>query len=360
MKKRVDPLWSDVVSAMRFPLVVLVVFSHCVLIRENVPAEFVLSGDNVFLMVELLFRSFGSVAVPWFALISGYFFLSHNNFSVRDYRGAVLRRVRTLLIPYVLWNILFVIAIWSKNTIAGYVGFSAGVQPVEIAQLEHHSLLELIMLPINHPLWYIRELLYLTVLSPLVYLSVRYLGRGAVVLWALLHLFGMRWGVIYTLCSPIAFYFAIGMYLSYYSVDVLRLCHRLRWVGAVGMVCYFVLVVFYNDCRYVWLVRPFVIMSMLISLFNLYAWLRSRWAFGFDLSLRLSAATFFVYAVHAMIIINLIRGGLYTTPLGSNSWGHTAIFFLTGLLTTLVSLGIYYGFSRYLPRVTRVLCGGRS
>lgn len=360
MTKRVDPRWSEVVNAMRFPLVVLVVFSHCVLIRENSPAQLSLSGDNVFLMVELLFRSFGSVAVPWFALISGYFFISKHQMTLRDYGTSVSRRVRTLLIPYVLWNLLFIVAVWSKNTIASYVGFALGVQPIEVAQLKNNSLLELLLLPIDHPLWYVRELMYLTLLSPLVYLSVRYLRWGSVVLWCALYLFGSRLGVFVTLRTPIAFYFALGMYLRHSAVDVLALCHRLRYIGFVGAVVYVVFFVFYNDHQLGPYIRAAVIMGLIIALFNLFAWLRDRQSAFIGLALRLSSATFFVYALHAMLIINLVRGVLYLTPLGENGWGHTAIFFLTGILTTLISLGVYRLASAYLPKTTAILCGGRA
>lgn len=360
MTKRVDPRWSEVVNAMRFPLVVLVVFSHCVLIRENTPAQLSLNGDNVFLIVELLFRSFGSVAVPWFALISGYFFMSKSEMTLQDYGVAVGRRVRTLLVPYVLWNLLFIAAVWSKNTIASYIGFAPGVQPIEIALLENHSLLELLLLPIDHPLWYIRELMYLTLLSPLVYLSVRYLRWGSVVLWGALYLFGGRFGVFPTLKTPIAFYFALGMYLRHSAVDVLALCQRLRYVGLIGAMVYVVFVVFYNDLQGENYIRSAVIMALIIALFNLFAWLRDRQSVFVGLALRLSSATFFVYALHAMVIINLVRGVLYLTPLGSNGWGHTIIFLLTGILTTLISLGAYRLASSYLPKTTTVLSGGRA
>ncbi len=360
MSKQLDPRWSEVVNAMRFPLVVLVVFSHCVLIRDNIPAKLSLTGDNVFLIVELIFRSFGAVAVPWFALISGYFFISKRSFAVSDYRQAVTRRVHTLLVPYVVWNLLFIAAVWSKNVISEYVGFAPGVQPVEIAQLEHYSIFELLLLPLNHPLWYVRELMYLTVLSPIVYLSVRYLRWGAVGLWGVFYLFGSTLGLFGTLSSPIAFYFSLGMYLRYDAVDVLRLCYRLRWVGVAGTALYFVFVVFYNDLPYADYVRAGVIMSMIVSLFNLFACLRDRGSAIIRLAGNLSVATFFVYAVHAMVIINFVRGILYTTPLGNHGWGHTLIFFLTGLLTTLISLALYYLSTRYLPRTTRLLCGGRA
>ncbi len=360
MLSKISPTSSATIDAMRFPVVLLVVFSHCVLIRANTPATLELSADNLFLATELLFRSFGGFAVAWFALISGYFFFSRTDYGVSAYATALSKRVSTLLIPYILWNALFILAVWGKNELATLIGFAPGIQPVEQALLANSSWLELFMLPINHPLWYVRELIYLALLSPLIYVLVRYLGAWALVPWGVLYLFPGYLPVSVPLSGSIGFYFVLGVVLRRLSFDLFDLSRRLRWLGYIGSIWYVVLVLFLNDIRYYGWSHALALIGLLIGLFNLFAWLRQHAPHFFECCGRLAPATFFVYALHAMVIINLVRGSLYASPLGVQPWGPIVIFFATGVLTSLISWVAYRLCSRFCPRLTQVLCGGRA
>jgi fucose 4-O-acetylase-like acetyltransferase len=58
----------------------------------------------------------GGIAVPLFFFISGFlFFLNIENFNLQSYGNKLQTRGKTLLIPYLFWN-LFAIAIYSLIT----------------------------------------------------------------------------------------------------------------------------------------------------------------------------------------------------------------------------------------------------
>lgn len=356
MKTPLNARSSTIINMMRFPLIAMVVLAHSVIQLGFTSVQWNLSGDNLFHITENFFFSLGVFAVTWFSLISGYFFVGKNGLGVEAYGTALRKRFHSLLIPYILWNAIYIVVLWSKNYVAGAIGFAPGVNQNELGLYESYSPLEWFLLPINHPLWYVRELIYLTIISPIFYWSIRYLKEFAIIGLAIAYLFIPQF---YTPFSDnISFYFCLGMYLSYRDVDVVKLCHRLRWVAFVGALAYVPIIVFFHKAvagQVIILVR----LLLLIFLFNVFAWIYDNRQAWVNALLKVGQSAFFVYSLHVMIFINLIRGTLYTTPLADSGWGKILIYFATGGGTLLCCLVAYYLSRRFLPRLTAILSGGR-
>ena len=45
-------------------------------------------------------------AVPTFFLISGYYFFLNTRFTLATYKDKLRKKIRTILLPYLLWNII--------------------------------------------------------------------------------------------------------------------------------------------------------------------------------------------------------------------------------------------------------------
>ena len=115
------------------------------------------------------------IAVPWFFVASGFFLAGH--FGEEGWYGReVSKRVKTLLVPFVLWaliGILFSWCMWYGIQKVGYTcdvrnpfenGFGAG-----IAQSLGFDTARMNI----GPIWYLRMLFILVVLSPALYWCVR-------------------------------------------------------------------------------------------------------------------------------------------------------------------------------------------
>ena len=111
-----DELSSKVISFLRFPLAVGIVFLHTAI--PSIPSDAVW-GDGY--QVYTWISSFGSkilctVCVPAFFFISGYlFFIKVENYSMIDYKKKLQSRFKTLFIPYILWNSFLVIILLAKQ-----------------------------------------------------------------------------------------------------------------------------------------------------------------------------------------------------------------------------------------------------
>ena len=64
-----------------------------------------LEGNAVALVERIFGESLGQMAVPGFFLVSGYLFF--RTFALKGLLGKWGSRVRTVALPYVLWNLLY-------------------------------------------------------------------------------------------------------------------------------------------------------------------------------------------------------------------------------------------------------------
>lgn len=117
-------------------------------------------------------------AVPLFFLISGYLFF--RDFAPDNYLPKLRRRVRSLIMPYVLWSAIYVIAIqlWYRSP-------WAHPQAAERNTLDFFHLDSLrsvfLQLTISSPapqFWFLRDLIVLVFLSPILYWLIR---RGGLI-----------------------------------------------------------------------------------------------------------------------------------------------------------------------------------
>lgn len=347
---------SLAISMVRFPFIVLVVLSHCVLIREVTHASLELTGENLYLLTEVFFWGI-TYAVSGFALISGYFMMSQASFGWANYAKAMKKRFSSLIIPFVLWNIIMALALWGKNALATELNFAPGYNEIEAKLVADTPWWKLLFLPIDHPLWYLRELIYLSILSPIFYYAIRYLKFVACILIGIPYFLG------YNLLDPtfgisvsLAYYFMLGMYLRQSNIDFVKLSYRLRWIALFGTLAYFAETCFIP--RQEWLHRLLMHFPMALS-FAGTAWIYDNRKAWMPTLVKLGDMTFFIYAAHAIIIINLVRGSLYTTPLGNSPWGSIIIFFITGISTVLSCMALYSLGRKVCPKMLSVLSGGR-
>ena len=111
---------------------------------------------------RFIFDGLGRVAVPYFFIVSGFFLARHINESGWWWK-ALWNRVRTLLVPYVTWNLLWGLMPMFLAVFANLVGKRSLLANVAIPAWGWGML----RLPPLYPTWYIRTLLLFVVLSPI-------------------------------------------------------------------------------------------------------------------------------------------------------------------------------------------------
>lgn len=147
-----------------------------------------------------------SVANRIFFVLSGLLFFN-NMSSVYDCIPKIKKRVRTILIPYILWNCIFVLWYVILENIPGIETYVNSDVFSSFSNLQE-GLDYLFISPASFPLWFLRDLMLWIVCSPILYLLIKYL----------------RWfslPVIYIISDYLpaygAFYFVLGGCISLLS-----------------------------------------------------------------------------------------------------------------------------------------------
>lgn len=163
-----DKRQSEVIDELRFPLITFVVFSHVLSFHQE-PINFDFSNSmNIYHFVSEMFSHvLGRLPVCCFFIISGYyFFRNFDNLDLSIYKTRMKKRIHGLLIPYLLWNIIFIIGVAIKSFLFSKIlGYGN-----ESAFITNNSIYTLLWgMPANFPLWFMRDLFCMSILSPLFY-----------------------------------------------------------------------------------------------------------------------------------------------------------------------------------------------
>lgn len=200
---------------------------------------------------ELIAEGVCRGAVPFFFVISGFFLAGHID-EGGWYGREVRKRIRSVLVPYLLWNALFAVYCAGIQVLTA-VGKEDPIDTALIIDPVRVFGLNFAHVPICYPLWYMRSLFLLVLLSPLLVMIARNVLSLAVAFAVCLaaHLFlshNAYWTWLDYLFSPIAgFYFLLGLRLRKemwildrviaLSRETACLCAGGAFLGIVLMAC---------------------------------------------------------------------------------------------------------------------------
>ena len=287
--------------------------------------------------------------VPCFFVLSGFFiYRGVGRLTPSAYVGKLRSRVATLLVPYLLWNLIASCLLIVKARWLGYPGF--GVIDAE----GFHPLAYLGGFwsvydgyPFDFVLWFLRNLIVFVVVSPLFYIVARY-----------------RWMfAIYVACTLLfdnfaegGFWFCLGIFLSF-NPSIVEVLKR-RAVGSLAFVVWVALSVAMEhgdmpDCAdsVIRLVHHVAAFSAVLTLGEV---LGSRWR----VPALLGSSVFFVYAFHGLYN-GLLRETIVKVFAVSDTAGMLAAYVTTIVAITLTALAGYWLCLKVLPGVARVLTGSR-
>ena len=360
MMTKNDELQFRTIDYLRFPLIVGVLFIHNFSVGS--------SGDFPVCrtVMELFSHVLGSLAVPAFFLISGFLFFRHTEtgFSGKAYAGKLKKRTVSLLVPYLFWNVAVLLLFFLLSRLPFLSGWFAG--RVECSPRFFVSALwgipndeGTMTYPIAYPFWFIRDLFVMVLLSPVVY---RFLRNTAI--WGLLAL-GLFWGAggqlpvvgIYGLSSAALFFFSAG---GWFAVRGKNLLSEFRKTGRWTFFLYPCLAL--ADLLTKW--QPFNAclhrLGIVAGVVMIFLWVGRSLERGRIAPVPfLSAASFFVFAVHEPWLLAPIRKVLLRLFQPESDAAMVLIYFAVVGLTVASALVLYRLSNRFLPRFTKIVTGGR-
>ena len=354
-----DRLQSRVIDFLRFPMAILVALCHCKTLFgiAGGPAP---TGQGVqIFLAEVL----PHIAVPIFVFFSGYLFFYRTDFSMTVYGQKLKRRAISLLLPYVIWcTIGIALAVLQGQCALTFKDFLYGFWDTT-AWMELPSHIHAAF-PADMPLWFVRDLMVMTVLAPVIWWLIKHTGPMLPILtgiWWFSHWMANIPGI----GSQIVFFYCLGAWFSIKElnfVDVMRKWRVPIYVLALGfMVADFLILnarfKVSGALEYCWPIFNAFVLFGVFATIQLTASLLSakpEWkASNFWIT-----GSFFLYAVHFLYSPNLMAwlGGLLNpvTPLA-----HLGFYMLLCMFVIGLAIGLYAILYRLLPSVPSILVGRR-
>ncbi len=182
-----DKIESKTIDALRFPCALLVVFIH---VFSSIGGYNIGSRGLYDTTRVLISQGIARLAVPVFLLTAGYlFFQGLEVWEWGSYALKLKKRIRALFIPYILWNLISVIFCFTiilikgggYNDISVFLTERGGVLCFwNCGRFESSPLINVLgwemwdrAFPIDYPLWFVRDLMILNILAPVIYFAVK-------------------------------------------------------------------------------------------------------------------------------------------------------------------------------------------
>lgn len=323
-------------------LILLVVYLHGYYLEgEQYPAT------NYFM--NFLCGGICGVANYMFFLISGFLFFN-NVTKLNDICIKIKKRTKTLLVPYVIWNLIFVLWFVLLSLIPALS--ERFVNGSIVTSLKNSSLLEALNLifiePASYQLWFLRDLMVLVVASPLIWLLLKYFRWILPVVLIIGSAFLPKLGFVAM--------FALGGYLATSNVNIEDLTAKVnKWLPLFAFIYLGTALLYPFHFGYLKAIYALTFLFGIITLWCLYDRLRMENVKWYQPFLGYS---FFIYCFH-IPFFNIIKK-INILVLGDSQWSVLFLFFVNPIIAVLLIIMIAKLVQRFWPKGYHVLTGFRK
>lgn len=350
----IDDQTSRRISLLRFVLIILVVYLHSYNLT-GITFEYGIYEMHVPLWMSLVQETISNIvarcAVPLLFLLSSLLLYA----KPFNWLHNIGRKARTLLLPFLIWNSLWILAFFIAQSIpffqpyfAGDEHLVAGFGPLEWLQAYFPLKSDEVFCP---PLWFLSDLFRLNLLAGALGWLCKKLPALTLAVTGCLWLLDIE---IYLVRNEALLFFVLGCFISQHGLRAESL-DRLRWldlgvVYAAGI------------ALELWMGQSWPLLHKVNILVGCIFFIKLSKALAQKTSptgvfARLAQYSFIIYVAHEYTQTLLKKLALIYLP--REAW----VFLLTYLLLPLLVIGLclLLGFvlRRFLPPVYRVVTGSR-
>ena len=300
-------------------------------------------GTSLFEQIKAFFQNAGFRAtVPVLTLISGY--LLFRSGLDQQWRKLVNKKSRTILVPFLVFNLGLLAAAYALQRGAGIVT-SYDLVPFE-ARTWLDACLGLTRSPINYPLNFLRDLIVLMLLSPLLGILLRKVPWIGLVLVSLVFLNDVDELLVLRGLMPVMFYIGGMAAVRQWNLQAMD---RYAWLCLLIFLAFCMAVLHWRvtNMTYLGIVAPFLIWpaASLLHGTSIGRWLQ-----------RQSKYSFFIFVAHAPI---LLASWMAFQKLGSGV--PYVVYWIAAPVVVVTILTAVYRVAAWLqPSAFAFIIGGRA
>ncbi len=361
------------ITALRFLLIVLVVFIHNNFRAENILKGVLEYGYTLFAYENGLFGRWVQIfisdgiarcAVPLFFMFASYLQFMKND----SYDVLLKKKAKSLAVPYFLWPLL---------NIGIYVGIKLLVQAVFPAMIERKN-----WFPMGEwglggwfhaffgyedmaegrtfggyvgQLWFVRDLFIMILFSSLLRLAVRKFPVCVLIAVSFFYFSDTR---PFFVAAQALFFYTLGLYWAEYDFDLFAFADKIKWKALIPLylALWFATWKFYGEysCAYWFMVFASCLVLLKFSaviVLNKKAFAAAKYLAGFS---------FWLFAIHMPFLLNCAQALWRKILPMTNTFFCMAEYFGVSVLVVAIGTGSGILLKKICPQLFRLLNGGRG
>ena len=295
-----------------------------------------------------------SVATQLFFSISGFLFF-YNIETIKECFPKIKKRIRTLIVPYLIWNIIFVLWYIALEEIPFASKFINGSIQDNFNNFID-SVYFLFIKPANFPLWFLRDLIVFVFCSPIIFLFIKSLRWWSILITII---------ITYFLPFVGLYYFVLGGCIAMLSsLDGIENILN-KWVVGVcaliylGMSVYIVTRPAVSLFIHTYLQLTIMGFSGIITIWRGFDYIANRKLFAeTKLAKIFCGYSFFVYLFHEPVF-NIIKK-IPIRLLGATEPVIILMFLINPFIMYVFSIIVAKILQHFVPKVYSILIGGRG
>ena len=299
-------------------------------------------------------ESFTRFAVPMFFILSGIaFFKGYDN---SKYLNKIQSRIFTLVIPYLLWNTIWMIF----DMVCSYTFISNFFVGRQQFSLTFANVLKGIFFYGNNlPFWFVFNLIIFSLAAPLIHFIVRnkYIGIASIILLTILATFGIGIpsSVFYSSTSII--YYLIGAIIGkhYFDFASRKANKGIRYSSIILLLSYITLKNIFPSYHYS---LEILLQVVVFSLSSFALWNIMDIFIDKIKPRKIYSNSFAIYAMH--INISAIITKLVFLCFPKSEWMAIPNFIITTIFTLTIIYLICIFLQKFFPKVHAILLGNRT
>lgn len=339
-----EKILSEKIKTVGFIMTCFIVFYHC-----NIPKIFYTNNifDNqINIFLFSFFEQMGIFAMSFFFAVTG--FLLFNNLNKKNYYLKIKRRIFSLLIPYILWQVIFTIVkliLYKKFSLLNFL----------------YSTFCFVQWPIDGALWYVYAVFILAIFSPLLLLVFNNKFIGCVfILIVILLLYISKSTKIQLFYNIISYGYIpnILYYLPSYIIGCFygRFYNELNKENYLIYIFLILFIIFLLDKNFEGILNETVIKIIPIAILFLLP------TIPFFKDKKIYRLNFLIYAIHQpfILVITQYINIFYRFKVIPISIMNISIRVMILAFIILIADIIYFTLNKLHPRILKLLTGGRK
>jgi peptidoglycan/LPS O-acetylase OafA/YrhL len=345
---------------LRFPPIIGVIYIHAYgTVIHYQGGQFgtsQLNGLTDFIRI-LISEGVARTAVPLFFLMSGYLFFANFHWSQQTYLKKILGRLRSLVIPFLFWNAMVLAFYALAQSIPSIQPYFTGLgkKIAEYGVSDYvNALFGLKGYPIAYHFWFIRDLMLLVLMAPLLAVIVRFLALpfflAMYICWVT-----DSWP-IYAPAAVGVLFFSAGALCGIKGQSLFAFDRFGSFILLAYLPVLLADVIWYEAWFNVYLHRTGLIIGVLAALYSTKLILRLEGVSRYIVSL--GSASFFVYAAHEPLL-GIVRMLAFSSIPLNGAYTMLALYLIIPVLIMVVLIFCHRILTVLCPRALSMVTGGR-